>query len=163
MTTIWVSFFFFFFFASIYVAPCKTVMPYILSRPYKLSQHWPLTSAACNSALLWSSFQPTSFQWERSCHSSVLGLQIKNRLKCLSSTKTKRPFFFKQNYPELRKLWSLEVGKSTLRATVDVFIGWPNNFGVRTACALAFSRSDPHSLEDTSKCKLMFTVIWPYV
>ena len=36
---------------------------------------------------------------------------------------------------------------------------WPNNFGVRTACALAFSRSDPHSLEDTSKCKLMFTVL----
>ena len=36
---------------------------------------------------------------------------------------------------------------------------WPNNFGVRKACALAFSRSDPHSLEDTSKCKLMFTVL----
>ena len=36
---------------------------------------------------------------------------------------------------------------------------WPNNFGVRTACALAFSQSDPHSLEDTSKCKLMFTVL----
>ena len=28
-------------------------MPYILSRRYKLSQHWPLTSAACHSALFW--------------------------------------------------------------------------------------------------------------
>ena len=37
---------------------------------------------------------------------------------------------------------------------------WPNNFGVRTACGLGYSRSDPHSLEDTSKCKLMFTVIF---
>ena len=36
---------------------------------------------------------------------------------------------------------------------------WPNNFGVRTACALGFSRSDPHSSEDTSKCKLMFAVL----
>ena len=36
---------------------------------------------------------------------------------------------------------------------------WPNNFGVRSAFALAFSRSDPHSLEDTSKSKLMFTVL----
>ena len=39
-------------------------MPYLLSRPYKLSQHRPLTSAACNSALLWSLFQPKSFQCE---------------------------------------------------------------------------------------------------
>ena len=30
-----------------YVGPCETVMPYILSRPYKLSQRSPLTSAAC--------------------------------------------------------------------------------------------------------------------
>ena len=36
---------------------------------------------------------------------------------------------------------------------------WPNNIGVKTACALGFSRSDPYSLEDTSKCKLMFTVL----
>ena len=53
------------------VAPCKTVMPYILSRPYKLSQHRPLTSVACNSALLWSLFQPTNFQCESSRNSFV--------------------------------------------------------------------------------------------
>ena len=55
----------------IYVAPCKTVMPYIVSRPYKLSQHRPLTSAACKSALLWSLFQPTSFLCERSRYSFI--------------------------------------------------------------------------------------------
>ena len=36
---------------------------------------------------------------------------------------------------------------------------WPNNFGVRTACAVGFLRSGPHSLEDISKCKLMFTYV----
>ena len=33
--------------------PCKTVVQYILSRPYKLSEHWPLTSTAFHSALFW--------------------------------------------------------------------------------------------------------------
>ena len=28
------------------VSPCKTLMPFIRSRPFKLSQHWPLVSAA---------------------------------------------------------------------------------------------------------------------
>ena len=68
----------------IYVGPCKTVKPYVLSRPYKLSQHRPLTSAAGNSALLGSLFlevfeiglrQHTSFQSGRSRAILLSGLQ----------------------------------------------------------------------------------------
>ena len=110
----------------IYVAPCKTVMPYILSRPYKLSQHWPLTSAACNSALLWSLFQPTSFQWERSRHSSVSGLQDQKSIEMSFFNLNEEAIFCKKKKKTIQNWGSYgrwKSGKSTLRAKVDVFIG----------------------------------------
>ena len=76
---------------AIYVGPCKTVMPYILS------QHWPLTSAACNSASLGPFFlevfeiglqQPTSFQSGRSHSSFVSFARTNYQWKCLSLTET---------------------------------------------------------------------------
>ena len=62
--------------------------------------------------MLWSLFQPTSFQWERSRHSSVSDLQDQKSIEMSFFNLNEEAFFVKKkkNYPELRKLWSLEVG-----------------------------------------------------
>ena len=116
----------------LYVGPYKTVMPYILSRPCKLSQHWPLTSAACNSTLLCSFFievfeiglqQLMSFQWGCS-HYSFVGF-ARYGWKCLSLTEMSRPFSQKtiQNWEIYRYLKSNESNLKALDVSIRQWAG----------------------------------------
>ena len=90
------------------VGPCKRVMPYTVSPPYKLSQHWPLTSTACHSALfwwdLWNRDRSSLYRLKRwtgipvsTVTSFFVGFERKYRWRGFFLIKIRGFFFFKSN------------------------------------------------------------------
>ena len=132
------------------VGPCKTVMPYTLSRPYKLSQHWPFDLCSMSLDLHCSveifeiaiglHFTDLSdgraFQWARSLHFSVWKENIDGEA---FFNKKLEAFFLKKNPIRTEKVTSVRsrvtwVKLAGICRRLDDRRGW-------AACASLASRN----------------------